>query len=212
MEHVIAAAALGFLGSAHCAGMCGGFFMLAGRGQLSRQSQYLFGKTLSYAVLGTVAGSLGAGVAMLVPFRTGLSIAAGILLILIGLAWIGILPTASKISRLQAKVAGQLGRVLRRTGKGAPFLIGLSNGMLPCGLLYGGLGLAASTLDPVSGAATMTSFGLGTIPGLIAFGIVARKLSHPALRNSQVLGGVLMVLFGAITLLRIFATGEHAMH
>lgn len=212
MEQIFAATALGFLGSAHCAGMCGGFFVLAGKGRLNLQLQYLVGKTLSYAAVGLIAGLLGAGAGLILPFRSVLSVAIGILLIGIGLSWTGLAPTTRHFAKLQMHVARFFGKILQRSGQGAPFFVGLANGLLPCGLLYGGLGLALSTADPLLATATMASFGLGTIPGLVIFGIAAKKLSQPFGRHAHLAGGILMMLFGTITLLRTFAAGAHGLH
>jgi hypothetical protein len=58
-----------------------------------------------------------------------------------------------------------------RASRMGDFPLGLALGFLPCGILYGALAAAASTGDPLAGAAAMAAFVLGTVPGLVAVGI-----------------------------------------
>ena len=60
---------------------------------------------------------------------------------------------------------------------GQAFLLGLVWGWLPCGLVYSVLVWSISTADPVYGAALLLSFGLGTLPNLLAMGVLAERLS-----------------------------------
>jgi sulfite exporter TauE/SafE len=46
-------------------------------------------------------------------------------------------------------------------------LIGLLNGLLPCGLVYLGIAGALATGDILDGAMFMAAFGLGTIPAML---------------------------------------------
>jgi sulfite exporter TauE/SafE len=56
-------------------------------------------------------------------------------------------------------------------------LLGLSWGFIPCGLVYTVLMTAASTANPVSGAATMLAFGAGTLPAMLGLTAAAPALS-----------------------------------
>ena len=66
------------------------------------------------------------------------------------------------------------------------YLLGVSLGFLPCGLLYGGLAAAAASGQPLAGALAMLAFTAGTIPALIAVGIAGhvagQRFRGPALR------------------------------
>jgi hypothetical protein len=54
---------LGFLGSFHCVGMCGSIAlaMIGGKGKafLSNKTLYNLGRSVTYALLGLIVGSLG---------------------------------------------------------------------------------------------------------------------------------------------------------
>ena len=62
--------------------------------------------------------------------------------------------------------------------------LGLLWGWLPCGLVYGILLTALLAGDPLSGAAVMVAFGLGTLPNLLLAGLACAQalpaLSAPA--------------------------------
>ena len=57
---------------------------------------------------------------------------------------------------------------LSKRGRGARYVFGVANGLLPCGMVYAALGLAVATGSPVWGGLVMILFGVGTIPLLAA--------------------------------------------
>jgi sulfite exporter TauE/SafE len=82
------------------------------------------------------------------------------------------------------------------------YLLGLALGLLPCGLVYGALAVAAATADPLAGAAGMLAFSAGTVPALLAVGLAghaagqrwrgaaARITPLVMLANALVLGAI----------------------
>jgi sulfite exporter TauE/SafE len=56
--------------------------------------------------------------------------------------------------------------------------LGLALGFLPCGILYAALAAAAATGSPLYGALAMFCFGLGTIPALVAVGLLGASAGH----------------------------------
>jgi sulfite exporter TauE/SafE len=57
-------------------------------------------------------------------------------------------------------------------------------GLLPCGMVYAALGLAAATGSPVRGGVTMLAFGSGTLPALVLIGSLASRLRALVARRS----------------------------
>ena len=212
MTTLIAALSFGFLGSAHCAAMCGGFYLMAGRGALRRQAPYLLGKTTTYAVLGAIAGGIGATVAMFEGPRVLFTLIIGVAFVISGFVWIGLIPQPSISNRVGQSISKLISITLKRTGPMAPFTLGLANGLLPCGLLYGALGLAATSGTVAMGALSMTVFGIATIPSLAFFGYLARKVGDPILKRTHLAGGVAMIVFGVITLMRAMPMDSAMMH
>ncbi len=208
--HLLAALSVGLLGSAHCVGMCGGFVALlsvgGGRaGVARRQAAYFTGKTATYSLFGAIAGATGGlltellgGIAGLVAVGLGLAM-VGVGLALCGVAWGG-------ASAPGARVAQRLGPAIGRlVGSGsAPSLVALGalNGLLPCGLVYGMLGVAASTGGAVTGAATMAVFGVATVPALALTGMFSSRLRPESRVRMQRLAGALVVAMGLLTVVR----------
>lgn len=202
----------GMLGSAHCLGMCGPFALAIGtsasswRANLRRQACYSAGRIFTYAVLGAVVAFCGARVAAALPGWTNvpalLAIGAGILLAVQGLAAAGVLP--ARAVHGAAACPGAAGFRALLTGRGSldVFLAGLFTGLLPCGLLYGMLALAAATHDVPRGLGTMTAFGLGTVPALVAAGLGGSLLGVAARRRLHAAAAWCLVLTGAISIAR----------
>ncbi|MBV8487117.1 MAG: sulfite exporter TauE/SafE family protein, partial [Planctomycetaceae bacterium] len=146
----------GFLGSAHCVGMCGGFAVSIGVGaksftaNLQRQLVYTLGRVLTYSFFGVVAGYAGfwlsRRVGTLVHVQAALSILAGCVLLLQGLLALGILPRkflwAVKLGGTPCLAGTFVGPFLTSPGWLNVLLAGVLTGFLPCGLVYGFLSLA----------------------------------------------------------------------
>lgn len=208
---------LGLFGGAHCIGMCGGFVLIAhGAGASSRGAArlaaYLSGKTATYAVLGVLAGALGHLVGGVSGAQTALSIAVGVFLVLIGLGAAGMIPERLPGFSVAGPWIGRaLGRIVRSGGTRAPLVIGLLNGLLPCGLVYAALAKAATTGSAGGGAAAMAVFGVGTMPALVLTAWLGGQLGPVARRRVARTGGWLVVAFGVYTLWRTFARMGGAM-
>jgi len=166
---------VGFLGSFHCAGMCGPLAMAL---PVNRDSPskifggrllYNAGRIGTYILLGLVAGLLGHTLAM-AGFQKALSIGSGILILVVAVLSL----THSRIYFLNQKVAGLTAGIKRRFKKlfsrKSPvtfFLIGSLNGLLPCGFVYLALVAAASSGNTLQSMSYMAFFGLGTLPMML---------------------------------------------
>jgi len=202
---------LGYVGSAHCAGMCGPLALALphwGRGQGSfvlGRLLYNFGRIVTYAFMGAIFGLLGQGVA-LAGLQRWVSLGLGAA-ILIGVC---IMPHfANRVPVLRSvnwlKVA--LGSMLQRRAMPAMFGIGLLNGLLPCGLVYVACAAATATGDALGGMRYMIAFGLGTVPMLLAISLLGTKLQFALRFKVQRLIPASLILVGMLLLLRGMALG-----
>jgi sulfite exporter TauE/SafE len=179
-----AALLLGLLGSVHCIGMCGPIALALPLQRAKTNSVlqgifiYNFGRAFTYALLGALSGLAGNAL----KFAAGqqvLSITAGTIILLSLLA--GVFRKQVKISSAFAKwfsaVRNALGKLFKRKRSDALLLIGILNGLLPCGLVYAALGGAAATGNFLNGALFMFVFGLGTIPVLFSLSYAGTKIS-----------------------------------
>jgi sulfite exporter TauE/SafE len=206
----------GFLGSAHCVGMCGGFAVSIGIGSqgfaanLGRQLVYTAGRIFTYSFFGIVAGYAGFWIArhanLWINTQATLCVMAGILLAGQGLLGLGLVPR-----RLWPKSSGGGTICLASTFVG-PFLAsprwshvlvaGVLTGFLPCGLVYGFLALASSSTNIADGLVTMSVFGAGTAPLMILAGAGGSLLSHAARRNLLRLSAICVCLTGMVSIVR----------
>lgn len=202
----------GFLGSAHCLGMCAGLSGViavgrgtaAGRAGFPIAAAYNAGRVLSYAALGALVGALGGAFTDLIPALAGpVRLAGGLLIVLIGLQtafrWRLLEPLERAGLRLWQRIQPYAQRLLPVTSAPRAVGLGLAWGLIPCGLVYSVLLLAATTADPLAGAATMVAFGIGTMPAMIATGLGALRLTRFA-GKSRIAAGLLIVLMGLATI------------
>jgi sulfite exporter TauE/SafE len=89
---------------------------------------------------------------------------------------------------------------LRAPNLASVFVGGLLNGLLPCGLVYAYLALAASAGNLFTGAAVMALFGLGTLPALILTGMTGSLLSHLWRQRIFRIAACCMILTGILAL------------
>lgn len=209
----LAITAGGFLGSAHCIGMCGGFACAIGSARanfwplFARQLVYNLGRVFTYAFLGALAGSSGL---YLSRFRIGLvnpqqifSLLAGVIMVLLGLSTLGLLRLPEKYSRAVSQLFAPLfAYFLNARGWFGYFLAGLANGFLPCGLVYAFLALAVASQDGPRGAIIMTFFGLGTLPAMLAIGCGTKLLTQTIRLRIYRVAAIFVVALGSVTIYR----------
>ncbi len=171
---------LGFAGSLHCAGMCGPLALALphpGRGMagfVGGRVLYQVGRVTTYVGMGLVFGLVGRSLA-LAGVQRWVSIGAG-LLILSGLVVAGWAGVAGPLTSWVNRVKGWLGVLLKRRTLGSLALLGLVNGLLPCGLVYAACAGAAASGEASGGMAYMAVFGLGTVPMMLGLGLSGRAM------------------------------------
>jgi uncharacterized protein len=214
--------AASLIGSPHCAGMCGPFAYLAAPGPhppRGAAALYHGARLVGYAVLGVLAGALGASLDRLGAFagvrRVG-AIVAGTVMVLWGLTTVlrALGVRVPVLPRLDVATGPWTG-VLRRAQSIGPLpraaLLGALSALLPCGWLWVFVAAAAATGSPLLGAAQMAVFWLGTLPAFAALGLLAQGAAGALRRYLPVATGTVLIVFGAFTLLKR-GSGSHAMH
>jgi len=208
-----AALLTGLLGSAHCLGMCAGISGLfamhtsaAGlRRQLPMALTYNAGRLASYAILGFVVAALGTRLVGLTPALAGpVRLAAGVIIILIGLQIAFDLRVLGGLERMGSMIWERVAPLTKGLlpVNSAPRALGLGLlwGLLPCGLVYSVLLVAATSAEAADGALVMVAFGLGTTPAMLMTGLGAARLARIMQRKRTRLGaGLLIVLLGILT-------------
>jgi sulfite exporter TauE/SafE len=207
-----AAFAMGFLGSAHCLGMCSGISGLFAVGatvtsfktQVPMAIAYNSGRVLSYAFLGVVVATAGGAAVTAIPGLVAPTrLVSGALIVIVGLqvafGWRFLAPVEKVGAVIWKRIAPHAKGLIPADSFAKAAGLGLVWGWLPCGLVYGALLLAATTASPASGGLLMIAFGLGTMPAMIMTGLSASKLSAFMSRN-RFGAGLLIMLLGVATL------------
>lgn len=204
-----------FLGSVgHCIGMCGGIVVAYSSTKIDQRTSYLeqtsahlaynFGRVTTYTILGAAFGFVGQVVAFTPTTKGVLFLITGMLMILAGLSLIGNLKFLNSAEWSVSKYAwyqNSFRALMSNKSYLSFYLLGLLNGIIPCGLVYSFAIFAASTADPLAGALVMATFGLATIPALFFLGFLTKILQKGSLRGTMMkLASLLVILYGVITL------------
>lgn len=160
---------MGLAGSPHCIAMCGA--ACAGIGRAARphgtQALLLFqgGRLASYAALGALAaasmqglGWLGGQVAVLRPLWTLVHVAA----VLLGLSLLVYARQPLWLDLGARRIWARVRPGTQGLGRVAPLGLGVAWALLPCGLLYSAVMVAALSGSVVSGAVVMALFAMGS--------------------------------------------------
>ncbi len=171
---------LGLVGSVHCAGMCGPLALALPQGTRDRGSfllgrlAYNAGRLITYCVLGLVFGLLGQSL-LLAGLQRWLSISLGVLL-LSGLFFSRKLRLWRPVTELVEALKARISILLRGRSISSLGLLGLLNGLLPCGLVYVACAGATATNNFFAGAQYMAAFGFGTVPMLLLISLSGRLI------------------------------------
>jgi len=189
-----AAFVAGLVTSLHCAGMCGPLAcMLApARGEpvdaTTVNSVYQVSRITGYAVLGAVAGGLGAVPAgwMNSTLARALPWVLVVYFLFVAFRLGARLPRLRLLSRVQF---GLQGWVRGRPRLQVAAVMGLATPLLPCGPLYFLIAISALSGSVLRGTEFMLAFGLGTVPVLwlvqANFGWVRARLSPVGIARTQ---------------------------
>lgn len=191
------------LGSTHCAGMCGAFVAIAtarppegmscsasgkacpSRSRAALITAYNVGRLVTYTVLGTIAGTIGAGVDLggsAVGIQRAAAIFAGLTIMFFGivavLRHLNVPIKRAPVPKFMRDLVVKAGRLVA----GLPPLtrasaMGLLTTLLPCGWLWAFVVTAAGTGSSALGALVMACFWIGTLPIMISLGIGLQTLA-----------------------------------
>ena len=210
----LTALALGLLGGGHCIGMCGGLMGALAMAIPTEQRKgwrlwrvllgYNFGRIASYSLAGALLGSLG-WLMQDLGLGSLLRVVAGLLMIAMGLYlanWWSGLTRIERLGRgLWKHIEPRARKLLPVTRMPQAILLGSLWGWLPCGLVYSTLVWASSQGGTGLSAALMATFGLGTLPTLLATGLLANRMMAILRRRAvRVTAGLLIILFGIWTI------------
>ncbi|WP_394951720.1 sulfite exporter TauE/SafE family protein [uncultured Helicobacter sp.] len=180
---------------------------------------YVCGRVCMYMVLGAIFGSFGAIFTQDMHIKAIMGVCVSVLLLIFGFAYLlfpnllrifepSILPTASQHTgestrhqslskRVFEKVFELFTYLLHSRSMASFFLLGMLNGILPCGIVYYFLISAVASGSAMGGIMIMGTFGVASALVMYAFALFASSLMRvlkPAFFNT--LAGLCMVGYG----------------
>lgn len=200
----------GLLGSFHCVGMCGpiAFALPLPKNQPARKVlgilAYNSGRISLYAMAGMLFGLLGKGF-FLAGFQQTLSILIGLLIILGVLFPVisrKLFPLTSPFYQMNSKLKLAFQNAFRDKSLSSLYIIGLLNGLLPCGLVYLAIAGSLLTESALQGGAYMALFGLGTFPLMAAVSLTGSNIRVSLRNRIRKMMPVVLLFFGLLFVLR----------
>lgn len=170
---VTSSVGVAFLGSWHCAGMCGPIAALAKNPR--NIVLYQLGRLITYGSLGALAGAFGAGILGWIPDDR-----KWIVTVLLGVLSFWVLLSTWKLEFPRRLQRFLWSRRPRANETAEFFSLGVLNGLLPCHWLYGFLMIAAGFGGPAKGALLLACLWIGSVPWLVGastLGQLARRWS-----------------------------------
>lgn len=206
---------IGIVGSLHCMGMCGPIVVA-----LPLKNQNLFtkilgailynsGRVATYGVLGLLFGLLGRGIHM-AGFQQWTSIILGIAMIvsvLFPFVFREKITVGNLLAGMAARLITRLKKLFASRSYRSLLLIGLLNGLLPCGLVYVAIAGAISSGSVVSGSLFMVLFGLGTIPLLLLAALASDAIGQRIRVKMQRAVPYFVFFLGVLFILRGMSLG-----
>lgn len=207
---LFSAMVLGFLGSFHCIGMCGPLALslpvnhLQGFRKVAGVLLYNTGRIFMYAVLGFILGWIGMAFQFF-GWQQFFSVALGIILLIIFLMGVLQKKQFQKISLLGAwnkKIIQHLSGLYQKKNFGGVFIIGLLNGLLPCGLVYMAIAGALATAHILYSSLFMAAFGAGTLPVMMAVSLAGGMMPLNIRMHIKKISPYIIGIMGIILILR----------
>jgi hypothetical protein len=182
---------IGLAGSWHCFAMCGPIVaQINSRGKSpARMILYPLGRIFMYGVLGYFVAGIGS-IWLFPTLWSYYYLLAGMVILLLISQNIGEGPLAF----LHQTIGKRLQRIGSKMGPLGYFVLGMANGLLPCGLVVAGLSVALIQPNPLYGSFSMILLGIATMPALQIYLWGAGKLKKlPAFQYvGWVVAGVLL--------------------
>jgi len=213
--NILTIVSIAFLGSfGHCIGMCGGIVLAYSNIKIDSSSSngsktifhllYSFGRVFTYTLLGAIFGALGGVITFSNNANAFLLIFAGTVMIFAGLSLMGKIKflTVIEHSFASSRIYQNIFKsILNSKSKLSFFLLGMLNGLLPCGFVYFFAITAASTASFFYGALVMFIFGISTIPAMFGLGFLTSITSATTFRNMMMsLSSIAIILYGTYTI------------
>lgn len=199
---------VGILTSIHCVAMCGGINISVsmnhcGDNKFKPGLLYNLGRLIAYTIIGGIVGAIGSTISFSSTAKDIVSILAGIFMIILGMNMSGLFKNINVLRIRFPKSISKFFSKQKRNVK-SPFIVGLLNGLMPCGPLQTMQVYALGTGSIIQGAMSMFVFALGTIPLMFGLSSLSGFLSGKMGVQLKKMSGVIVVVLGIVMFNRGF--------
>ena len=199
----------GISSSFHCITMCGpfvGMLNIIGESKLITNVVYNLGRFTSYTLIGFLMGFLGFSLNLsgeVTRIQNISVILSTVFIVITGIALImnkKLIPD-SGANKIIKKIFFPFIEFMRKSTHTIlfSFVFGMFTGLLPCAILYPAFAMALATGNPLLGGISMSSFFLGTLPGLLLFGLGFHRIKSYVLKDYASLVGIGIIIIGLST-------------
>jgi uncharacterized protein len=205
---------LGLAGSLHCIGMCSPLaYAVTGRGGDIMVNKFIYniGRILMYCLLG--AGVSAVGGMLPVTFQYAISIVLGVSLVIIGITRSNFrTPVLIPLMRFTSFLKNQFSTFLQNKKHSSVFMLGVLNGLLPCGLTFLALTTCITLASPVGGFVFMAVFGAGTLPAMLGLVSLIPVLTKRFNLNTTRLMVIMQLAAGCLLIVRVLLVEPGVTH
>ena len=206
---------IAFIGSfGHCIGMCGGIVIAYSSTKIDTTWDkthqaiahllYSLGRITTYIFFGALFGYIGSVISFSNIANGVLLIIAGIVMLIVGFSLSGRIKFLTYIEHSIQNSSwyhNNFKELLQSEFLGSFYILGLLNGLLPCGFVYFFAITAASTASVIDGAIVMAIFGISTIPAMFSLGFFVGVFKKNSIRDFMVKLAILgVVIYGGYTI------------
>ncbi|QSE96307.1 sulfite exporter TauE/SafE family protein [Fulvivirga lutea] len=202
--YLIIGLTIGLFGGFHCIAMCGpvAAFLHSKSGTKLSMLLYNAGRLITYVFLGVVVGFVGVGI-QFADWQSAVSVISGVALLLM----IIVPKLANRLSGwssanfVVSKFRTKLLSINRTKNSFTYLILGVINGLLPCGLVYMALIASLNGGGMLESILVMTGFGLGTWPlmsvVMLGSGFLNKQILFKRLVPSlSIIVGILLIVRG----------------
>jgi len=206
---------IGLIGSFHCIGMCGPIVVALPLKKHNIASKitgtilYNSGRVITYSLIGLLFGMLGRGI-RLAGFQQWTSILLGVTMIvsvLFPFIFREKITIADLFTGYSSRLIVRLKKLFTDRSYFSLLMIGLLNGLLPCGLVYVAVAGAISSGNVFAGAIFMALFGIGTIPLLLTATLASDAIGQRIRSKMQKVVPYFVFMLGVLFVLRGLSLG-----
>ncbi len=206
---VIAGFLLGLISSLHCIGMCGPLMLALPVRHMSKGWQllaivlYNSGRVITYALIGALLGLAGRRI-YLAGFQRWFTIVLGIFMLVMAVNYFYKQASVQPkwMQAIHVRIQQLMFRFLRSNKISGYLLLGMANGLLPCGMVYLAIAGAITANTVLHSVLFMFVFGVGTLPAMLALGVFGLRISLPVRQQMKTAMPYVVVAMAVILILR----------